>query len=174
MEGVPGRYFDCPSGMGRLSVKACAENYQLGRDRRQQYARLRCQGCALGAQHAVQACGLARSADAGIPLLSGRRVCPRCLRPAQRIIGAHLCVSCYNRQREVLVGVNRHGKRPSTPAPKPIRVMVMESDRLSLVRVDRAYSLLEATILAARRSGARVFGWCAQAGLGGRHGLVAG
>lgn len=41
-----------------------------------------------------------------------KRVCPRCTRPASRLINGQHCVSCYNRQREVLIGRNRKGTAP--------------------------------------------------------------
>lgn len=38
--------------------------------------------------------------------------CARCGELASRLIGRHLCLSDYNRQREALVGANRKGTRP--------------------------------------------------------------
>lgn len=168
IEGVPGRYFECPSGMGRLSVKSCAENYCIGQQGASaRYARLRCHGCGIGALHAAQQSGKPDPSCAGRPMLSGRRICARCLRPSLRIIGGHLCVSCYNRQREALVrqasGIASSHKR----APGSLRVLVVDGQRLSVMRVDRAASALEAAVIAARRSGARCFGWCAQSGIRG-------
>lgn len=41
-----------------------------------------------------------------------RTICPRCARPASRMIAKHHCVSCYNRDREARLGKNAKGTRP--------------------------------------------------------------
>lgn len=168
IDGVQGRYFECPSGMGALSVSACAKNYRLGRDRAGRYARLRCQGCALGALHDAEDRGVSPSGVEGVPLLSGRRICARCHRPSLRIIHDHLCVSCYNRQREAIVGKDRHGRQPKMAAPGAMRVLALTGSGMSIFRVERVASALEAAVVAARKMGARFFGWCPQRGVEGR------
>ena len=39
-------------------------------------------------------------------------ICPRCDRPAARLINKRLCISCYNRDREALIGRDAKGNRP--------------------------------------------------------------
>ncbi|MEX3934834.1 hypothetical protein AB4Y32_24105 [Paraburkholderia phymatum] len=64
-----------------------------------------CKGCGLGARHA----GVP---DANPSLLRGQSVCARCHRGATRLIGRRICISCYNRQRELFVGKNSKGTKP--------------------------------------------------------------
>ena len=69
--------------------------------------RAACVVCPLGALNA----GVEQSPAAGA-VESIRMICPRCERPAQRLIHDRLCVSCYNREREALIGKNAKGGRP--------------------------------------------------------------
>lgn len=105
LELVPGmQHFSCERMHATLSVKACADNWRRGHYEGD-LSRLPCKGCEIGAMHAGEA-GASRS-----PLL-GTRICGRCHRTGMRLIGKHLCVSCYNREREVRVGKNAKGSPP--------------------------------------------------------------
>lgn len=44
--------------------------------------------------------------------LKGSRICARCHRGAMRLIWGHICVSCYNREREAVIGRNAKGRAP--------------------------------------------------------------
>lgn len=44
--------------------------------------------------------------------LKGTTICGRCHRIAPRLIRGHICVSCYNREREILLGKNAKGGKP--------------------------------------------------------------
>jgi hypothetical protein len=121
LEGVPGKYFTCPSGYGTLSVVACIRNFteapELARAGRLQ----KCIGCRIGACHTgVQA---AEEAPKAQQSLQYRPVCVRCRRDSTtqgtrligrlRLVRAHtVCVSCYNREAECLKGRNSKGARP--------------------------------------------------------------
>ena len=75
-----------------------------------------CRGCSIGASNALELAIVAISRavtqfqDVQTRLAP---VCPRCVRAEYRIIlNCGLCVSCYNRAREVLVGRDRKGRVP--------------------------------------------------------------
>jgi hypothetical protein len=71
-------------------------------------ARSACRGCAVGATSAGRTI---RAVDTAADVWSV--ICCRCLQPASRLISATFCVSCYNRQREAIVGRNAKGTRPA-------------------------------------------------------------
>ncbi len=105
VEIVPGmKHFTCERMRATLSVQACADNWRRGHYEGD-LSRQPCKGCEIGAMHAGEA-GASQS-----PLLN-TRICGRCHRTGMRLIHKHLCVSCYNRQREVLVGKNAKGSSP--------------------------------------------------------------
>lgn len=97
MPGV--QHFECQAQRCTLSVTSCAAQYRRAKAPDSGSA---CRGCRLGAEHA------------GEKLTSTpRRLCCRCGRTDQRLVGGQVCVSCYNRQRELLVGRNGKGQFPS-------------------------------------------------------------
>lgn len=106
ISGVPGEYFNCPYGFGTLSVASCAKNFAVSStaEARRGCKLTRCDGCEVGCMHAGGG-GVEVPPDAGL-------VCTRCARPATRLIRGVVCVSCYNREREVLIGKNAKGKYP--------------------------------------------------------------
>ena len=71
-------------------------------------------------------------------------VCPRCFRRADRLIKGDLCVSCYNRQREVRIGRDRKGARPGlTDRLHTVQVRVRRGKKSELVRFDGVTGLPE-------------------------------
>jgi len=64
-----------------------------------------CRLCPLGAVHAGEVA-------ASMSPLKGSLTCARCHRTASRLIGKMLCVSCQNRQYELLKGRNSRGTAP--------------------------------------------------------------
>ena len=105
VELVPGmQHFSCERMRATLSVQACADNWRRGHYDGD-LSRQLCKGCEIGAMHAGEA-GASRS-----PLLS-TRICGRCHSTGMRLIHKHLCVSCYNRDREVRLGRNAKGSPP--------------------------------------------------------------
>lgn len=105
---------------GTLPVSACADNY---RSRRYDS----CVGCAIGREHAGEEAVGTKSAPPPPPVVP--RMCIRCGQTgmtAERLIGrlrrvrAHtICVSCYNREREVVRGVNAKGATPKKIGARP-------------------------------------------------------
>jgi hypothetical protein len=91
--------FDCMPLRATLTPAACAANFQKNLDGSV------CQRCIIGADHA----GTVPDALAGQRAMT----CIRCHQGTPRLIGRALCLSCFNRAREVEVGRNRKGGPPS-------------------------------------------------------------
>lgn len=106
--------FDCPRQPGglRLTPAACARLWTRGRTATPEEAVYACCGCPIGAQHA-------RDPDPA-PLVPPP-ICPRCGRscgPGRRLIAARgICISCYNREREIERGRDRRGHTPREWVP---------------------------------------------------------
>lgn len=107
---MPGRpMFRCDRMSATMQVTSCAsmwERSNLGPIPKTD----RCRGCELGAVHAGQSVPDASA-------IRGLAICPRCAATDKRLIKGLLCVSCYNREREVLIGRNAKGKRPERHPP---------------------------------------------------------
>lgn len=107
---IPGvQAFRCDKLSATLSVSNCATMW-----RQANHANLermsRCKTCMVGAVHAGETA-------ASMSPFMGRCVCARCHNTAPRLIGKHLCVSCYNRQREYMIGKNSKGSAPTKMRP---------------------------------------------------------
>jgi hypothetical protein len=107
---IPGvQYFQCDKLLASLSVKSCADMWRsatmAGNERL-----TRCKNCTVGAGHAGEA-------EASVSPLRGAIVCARCHETGRRLVAKHLCVSCYNRQLEIIKNQNARGVAPSRLAP---------------------------------------------------------
>lgn len=120
-DGVPGRYFACPS-YGTMSVASCARNFTDAPQSAKAGRLQRCVDCAIGRKHTGVIPGESASARIQTSILY-RKVCLRCRRDGRnastrligriRLVRGHtICVSCYNREREVLHGANAKGAAP--------------------------------------------------------------
>lgn len=115
--------------------------------------RAACVACPLGATNA----GVEQSPVAGA-VESIRMICPRCERPAQRLIHDRLCVSCYNREREVRIGRDRKGNRPGlTDRLHGVSLAITDATGTTRIRQVEVVSCVEAMIAAARKA----TGWMA-------------
>lgn len=116
---LPGvKHFTCDRYKATLSIEACAGMWRAGNHEGSE-ARFRCKVCPLGALHAGETA-------ASMSPLKGMTICGRCHTGANRLIGKHLCVSCYNRQREWLLGKNAKGTKPvKLPPLEPRRIRYM-------------------------------------------------
>lgn len=96
-----------------LSRDGCAASWRAAERKRPDpwEGRWHCRACPVGAAHAGRP-----QAETAAVVESLQRVCPRCGRRAMRIIQGRLCVSCYNREREVLKGRNAKGGVPQLTA----------------------------------------------------------
>lgn len=161
-EGVEGDYFHCPSGMGSLSVAACARNYETAMSPQglKEGRRVTCRACPVGALHAGVPVGAG-----SVSRFVGSRVCARCQGEATRLIRGSICVGCYNREREVLIGRNAKGGVPSkcrAVFATTMACILADGQRVDIRRFDRVSSLLEAKIATLRTEArACVFGWVA-------------
>lgn len=107
---VPGqRYFDCSALRGSLSVTSCAGMWRKANAGRPD-PMSKCAGCEIGAEHAGERI---------IPMspIQTHRACCRCRRTSGRLIRSIKCVSCFNRELEVVKGRNAKGLPPVKHAP---------------------------------------------------------
>jgi hypothetical protein len=166
IDGVPGRYFKCPKGVGKLSDKSCGKLYieAMSPKGLREGLRFQCRGCPVGAEHS----GSKRLDAASSGLLSGL-ICARCIRQAPRLIRGTICVSCYNREREVLIGKNAKGNRPVHGRQIGPEIVAFKSqDSTRVKQIDRASSHIEAVLSTIRSEAQRVqFSWPAAPILGG-------
>jgi len=111
--------FDCTALHASLSPANCADNFI----NRRCFA---CVGCSIGATHS----GKATQSTPEPAHRSGE--CIRCgQKDVRRQIGSTHCMSCYNRQLEVLRGVNRKGQWPRVSAARLHRcVATLSGDSL--------------------------------------------
>lgn len=159
LPGIPGTYFTCPYGMGTLSVSSCAKSWEQSRtpEAIRKGIRYQCRTCPFGAIHAGEK-------PKGLSIRE-RRVCARCLRQADRLIRGCICVSCYNREREVLIGRNSKGSTPVRCRKIYSKALMFVVDGKVVMRqFDHVASAVEAMTTAIRQErGEVMFAWCAQA-----------
>jgi hypothetical protein len=146
LENVAGRYFSCPQ-YGVMSIKACARNYAEAPAMAASGGRLgSCLQCSIGQLHRDGSAPMTSDKDTARitrgGAVSSRSFCVRCRRASgdsgQRLVGQMrllrdktICVSCYNREREIKLGRNAKG----TP---PIKWASLLSLKLSVVSNGRA------------------------------------
>jgi hypothetical protein len=133
--------FTCPHHVGnlRLTPQACAQNWKRARKAEPWDALRVCRGCEIGAGHA---------GETPAPQAPSARECLRCGGTDKRLVRGQICISCYNRERELLTGRYRR-----TVPPQGLRVTQMQvllAGRLEPLPVQVA-SITEALLVAARR-----------------------
>lgn len=137
-----------------LSVAACARMWLSAADPERPAkpweGRHHCVGCPVGAENN----GVAPAAAlVGAAAAEWAPICPRCAKPAPRLINGHLCVSCYNRHREAMVGKNCKGSRPRLCAVlHRTRLAVAEDGAARVLRTDLLVDPVEALIRMAKRA----------------------
>lgn len=101
---IPGqKRFKCERLAANLAVSDCKARWQRAKDFPTDTRFFLCRNCPLGAQHA----GHANEAQAFT-----KRICARCNELSRRLIGGELCPSCYNRDRELRLGVVTYRPKP--------------------------------------------------------------
>ena len=108
---------DCAPMRSRMLERSCVRMWTSARDAppRPEESRHACLTCPLGAQRAGvdRSVAVAAASAAAMEQALGR-VCPRCARPAGRLINGRFCISWYNRDREARIGRNAKGTPPLT------------------------------------------------------------
>lgn len=90
--------------------------------------------------------------------LRGIEICSRCHRVGMRLIGGDICVSCWNRQREVIIGKNARGRKPLNHPPIiPLEITVLTGKKLVTIKRSHAVCTEELVISALRDSTRQVF-----------------
>lgn len=147
---VPGRlHFRCERQHATLSTESCATMWREG-NHEGMPSRLGCRNCPIGAQHAGEAL-------ASMSAFKGTLTCARCHRGTERLIHGMHCVSCYNREREVLKGRNAKGTAPTRLAPLvPRRIWFMAGGAPTTLASPRTVDATELVIAALRDSQDRV------------------
>ena len=160
LEGVPGQYFSCPYGLGMLSIDACSRSYQMSMSTAglREGRRVTCRACPVGATHAG-----VPSEEASASRFLGVGYCSRCHGDARRLIRGSICVSCYNREREVLIGRNAKGSRPiygKAIGVATISCLLDAGKKVQVRRMDKVTSRLEAFLSILRTESKTVYlGW---------------
>jgi len=115
---APGRYFNCDKQRGTLSESSCAAQYKRHKNN---CSGSICTGCEIGAIHAGE------KVIYGLP----EKMCCRCGGTDKRLIHARICVSCYNRERELNIGKNGKGKFPvNARLLRPVKVLVAQAGEI--------------------------------------------
>lgn len=152
-EGVEGNYFRCDR-YGTLSVRACAQNFAAAPQASRAGRLTGCIGCQVGQQHS--------GGQVVRNPASFLHFCSRCLKsPAQfrgdgmgrmRLVNGGLCVSCFNREREVIKGADAKGAKPRMWAERlaPRTSGVVVGGAVRAVRQPLAVGALEVGLRAMR------------------------
>ncbi|WOL24280.1 hypothetical protein fHeYen801_070 [Yersinia phage fHe-Yen8-01] len=132
--------FFCERRQATLQVASCAAQWQLANKNNNPECSRQCQTCPIGAYHSGEG-------DVTMSKLRGVEICSRCQRVGLRLIGHDVCVSCWNRQREVLVGKNARGKKPQNHPPLlPVALNVKVGGNVRVIRKQYATSIDELII----------------------------
>jgi hypothetical protein len=142
---LPGRqHFHCDRLRATLSTDACGDRWSAAGTAIGDVRWVTCKNCRIGARHAGKF-------DANPSPLKARKICARCHVTASRLIGKHLCISCYNRQREQVVGKNAKGTTPIKLAQLRRRsISYLAGGKLKTKTVDRSLDTTEMIIAVLR------------------------
>lgn len=150
---APGlRMFGCSRLGATLSTGGCAARWREAKDPPKRRRSVEssggadldhfsaCRGCPIGADHAgedfIEYSGL-----------YGSSTCPRCRNGTTRMIGGRICVSCYNRVREVAVGKNARGNAPSKIQPLcDVQFRAIINDQSKVIRAFGVIDAIEPAI----------------------------
>jgi hypothetical protein len=142
----------------RMLERSCVRMWASARNAapRPEESRHACLTCPLGPQRAgIDPLKAAAVASAAVLEQTFGKVCPRCARPAPRLINGRTCVSCYNRTREAVKGVNAKGTRPRIADLIHAEALAIATGDTAprLVTVSHVVSRTEAIGIAARQGG---------------------
>jgi len=125
----------CDRNGATLTTRGCAAMFRSAAETKPEpwQSKFACRGCPIGAVNAGVAVAVANDTAA---MDEARRCCPRCDRLAPRLINGHLCITCYNRQLDVVRGFNRRGNRPGLADRLHPVTMMVRGARLRQVRFE--------------------------------------
>lgn len=111
---------------------------------------LACRGCAVGAHHAGER-------HISYSSLFNAPICPRCRTGNTRMIGNRICVSCYNREREIASGRNARGNAPTKlRLLRPARFRAVVDGSPSIIFAPAVVDTLEPMVQALRTTRGKV------------------
>jgi hypothetical protein len=153
---IPGcerEFFRCDRHAATLSTAACTAMYREANhtDVGQLGNRLfRCRSCPIGASHA-------REEVAIFSALFGSDICPRCGKGTTRMIQGRICVSCRNREYELLRGRNAKGTAPVKLRPLfPINLKFMVNGKQRTYYAPMATDITETMVQVLRLTKGRI------------------
>lgn len=170
VEGFKGKFFKCDH-YGTMAPGGCARNYIEAPDQIKRGRLENCLGCDVGQHHAGKS-AVKPLATAKPTAFAYRKVCVRCRNSGEgRLIGrmrlvreGTVCVSCYNREREVVHGRNAKGARPKKWRDLFfVQIGSVTNGSLTIENFDHPVrDRLEAILtLLRRKDGPRVLAWTA-------------
>lgn len=160
---MPGRrFFRCEPLRASMSVSSCGARWEKANSTDVDADRFHtCRRCSIGAGHA------GRVGHNPSPF-RGMTICGRCHRGATRLIGKHLCVSCFNRARELRLGKNGKGTAPVRLAKLDRRSISYRAAGVLKTRLfEESVDTTELVVAVLRdEEHAPQFGWRAPASMG--------
>lgn len=142
--------FRCEALRATMQVSSCKERWEQANAKNAPERLDRCRGCTIGAAHA----GVGDATSS--PLFSSG-ICSRCHRKGLRLVGNDKCVSCWNREREYLLGRNAKGAEPKLhPRLVRLEATVMIGKRVATVKRERAVDMTEVVVARLRDESKRV------------------
>lgn len=143
--------FKCARRNATLQVATCAATWLQANSRARSEFSHQCQICPVGAFHAGEG-------DLTMSHLRGKEICARCFRVGLRLISGDICVSCWNRQREVFIGSNARGKKPTNHPPiQAFRAAILCGGKVTLIKRAHSTSTEELIVAALRDNTRQVF-----------------
>lgn len=143
--------FRCERRNATLQVASCASMWKAANSKNNAECNMSCRTCPIGATHAGEG-------DAHMSHLRGVEICSRCHRVGMRLVSGDICVSCWNRAREVIIGKNARGRKPvNHPAIVPHEITVMTGKKLVTIKRSHAVCTEELIVSALRDSLRQVY-----------------
>lgn len=143
--------FKCERRDATLQVSSCASQWKAANSKANPECNMSCRSCPIGAMHAGEG-------DVHMSQLRGIEICSRCHRVGMRLVSGDICVSCWNRQREVLVGKNARGRKPMNHPPiQPMQITYVCGQEVLTLKRQHAVCAEELVIAALRDSTRQVF-----------------
>lgn len=143
--------FRCERRNATLQVDSCATIWKAANSKSGAECNQACRTCPIGALHAGEG-------EVVMSQLRGLEICSRCHRVGMRLVGGDICVSCWNRQREVIIGKNARGRKPLNHPPISTHAITyLTGDKVITLKRKHAICTEELVVSALRDSPRQVF-----------------